>query len=263
MTTDSPPTEYAQWVDRYKELRTIARRLNGDVLPRYLSKRAFETCGRKLGLMQGDTLFFADMDHSSVLMDYCLHDYADEGGTAVSRYLADAQEDLPCDEYAVVKAMVESFYTLVLVGEVLAGVGAGVVDLLTGREYLLIDMGLSETAVKGLVIATRLLPYGDFVTTSGAPLPVDGETLVEIRDSILPQFETVDEGCVQTAADRRADWAAAIIRLCLNKEPSTRMEYRDIADEPVVCPVQRETRVGRNDPCPCGSGRKYKKCCGR
>jgi len=21
-------------------------------------------------------------------------------------------------------------------------------------------------------------------------------------------------------------------------------------------------KVGRNDPCPCGSGRKYKKCCG-
>ena len=22
------------------------------------------------------------------------------------------------------------------------------------------------------------------------------------------------------------------------------------------------TKVGRNDPCPCGSGRKYKQCCG-
>ncbi|HOJ35929.1 MAG TPA: SEC-C metal-binding domain-containing protein, partial [Clostridiales bacterium] len=22
-------------------------------------------------------------------------------------------------------------------------------------------------------------------------------------------------------------------------------------------------KVGRNDPCPCGSGLKYKKCCGR
>jgi uncharacterized protein YecA (UPF0149 family) len=22
-------------------------------------------------------------------------------------------------------------------------------------------------------------------------------------------------------------------------------------------------KVGRNDPCPCGSGKKYKKCCGR
>lgn len=26
--------------------------------------------------------------------------------------------------------------------------------------------------------------------------------------------------------------------------------------------VNRATKVGRNDPCPCGSGKKYKKCCG-
>jgi len=31
----------------------------------------------------------------------------------------------------------------------------------------------------------------------------------------------------------------------------------------VVAPVRRTTeKVGRNDPCPCGSGKKYKKCCG-
>ena len=29
-------------------------------------------------------------------------------------------------------------------------------------------------------------------------------------------------------------------------------------------PVQRTSKkVGRNDPCPCGSGKKYKHCCGR
>lgn len=28
-------------------------------------------------------------------------------------------------------------------------------------------------------------------------------------------------------------------------------------------PVRREAKIGRNDPCPCGSGKKYKKCCGR
>lgn len=27
--------------------------------------------------------------------------------------------------------------------------------------------------------------------------------------------------------------------------------------------VSEETKIGRNDPCPCGSGKKYKKCCGR
>ena len=27
--------------------------------------------------------------------------------------------------------------------------------------------------------------------------------------------------------------------------------------------VVKPPKVGRNDPCPCGSGKKYKKCCGR
>jgi uncharacterized protein len=27
-------------------------------------------------------------------------------------------------------------------------------------------------------------------------------------------------------------------------------------------PMQRERKIGRNDPCPCGSGKKYKRCCG-
>ena len=26
-------------------------------------------------------------------------------------------------------------------------------------------------------------------------------------------------------------------------------------------PVVKKTKVGRNDPCPCGSGKKYKQCC--
>ena len=27
--------------------------------------------------------------------------------------------------------------------------------------------------------------------------------------------------------------------------------------------VREEPKIGRNDPCPCGSGKKYKKCCGK
>ncbi len=32
---------------------------------------------------------------------------------------------------------------------------------------------------------------------------------------------------------------------------------------PASIPQQSHPKVGRNDPCPCGSGKKYKKCCGR
>jgi len=30
----------------------------------------------------------------------------------------------------------------------------------------------------------------------------------------------------------------------------------------VQAPVRNENKIGRNDPCTCGSGKKYKKCCG-
>jgi preprotein translocase subunit SecA len=42
------------------------------------------------------------------------------------------------------------------------------------------------------------------------------------------------------------------------------MEYSSTdGEEKKKQPIRRENKVGRNDPCPCGSGKKYKKCCGK
>ncbi|MDR3340000.1 MAG: preprotein translocase subunit SecA [Candidatus Symbiothrix sp.] len=38
---------------------------------------------------------------------------------------------------------------------------------------------------------------------------------------------------------------------------------RDTREQPITAPIRIEKTVGRNDPCPCGSGKKYKNCCGR
>jgi uncharacterized protein YecA (UPF0149 family) len=36
-----------------------------------------------------------------------------------------------------------------------------------------------------------------------------------------------------------------------------------LREDAVAEPIRREQpRIGRNDPCPCGSGEKYKNCCG-
>ena len=37
----------------------------------------------------------------------------------------------------------------------------------------------------------------------------------------------------------------------------------EVSQEEKSRPVRTGPKVGRNDPCPCGSGKKYKKCCGR
>lgn len=43
--------------------------------------------------------------------------------------------------------------------------------------------------------------------------------------------------------------------------PISPMDY--IGDIGVTMPIIAEKKPGRNDPCPCGSGKKYKNCCGR
>lgn len=50
-------------------------------------------------------------------------------------------------------------------------------------------------------------------------------------------------------------------------EEQAAAKRKDEGEEPLPdTPVEQATTsrvAGRNDPCPCGSGRKYKKCCGK
>jgi len=71
-----------------------------------------------------------------------------------------------------------------------------------------------------------------------------GENEVKDRETILA-----------AAPDKIADWVVILNEWRLaNTQP-----LQDI--DPRVVTVPRK-KVGRNDPCPCGSGKKYKKCCG-
>ena len=58
-----------------------------------------------------------------------------------------------------------------------------------------------------------------------------------------------------TAPDTIADWVVILNEWRLaNHRPTQSIDPRG-------APASRK-KVGRNDPCPCGSGKKYKKCCG-
>lgn len=48
------------------------------------------------------------------------------------------------------------------------------------------------------------------------------------------------------------------------KEHEAELKAEQAGQMPKVETVVHEgPRIGRNDPCPCGSGKKYKKCCGK
>ena len=77
-------------------------------------------------------------------------------------------------------------------------------------------------------------------------------------------LENDTEGTVEFRAEYTAGG-----RFCNHHERSRFVKEPDgwkfldgemVGEKPVV---REEPKVGRNDPCPCGSGKKYKKCCGK
>lgn len=61
--------------------------------------------------------------------------------------------------------------------------------------------------------------------------------------------------------DAQADWLYNLEEWDKHLTPERRKElYKEQKSSKTVV---KGTKIGRNDPCPCGSGKKYKKCCGR
>ncbi len=60
--------------------------------------------------------------------------------------------------------------------------------------------------------------------------------------------------------DAKADWLYEMEEWDTLLTPERRKElYRE---QKASGTVVKDKKIGRNDPCPCGSGKKYKKCCG-
>ena len=86
------------------------------------------------------------------------------------------------------------------------------------------------------------------------------------------QIETMDENTVVkieidpeklywNMVEAKAEWLYSLPQWDAILTPEKRKElYRD---QKASGTVRNEQKVYPNDPCPCGSGKKYKKCCGR
>jgi hypothetical protein len=78
-------------------------------------------------------------------------------------------------------------------------------------------------------------------------LPSPQETASSTRTAVSQVPQDADSRSQELPVGRSLDWEKS--PLAANRAPTD--------------PLSRAARVGRNEPCPCGSGKKYKKCCGK
>lgn len=92
--------------------------------------------------------------------------------------------------------------------------------------------------------------------------PTSAEVLRPIyllgADKVSPEEEVLTE-TPQQREELSKQIPASVARLYRFWQPYRRA----VAKRTIGASFQREhTKVGRNEPCPCGSGKKFKKCCG-
>ena len=91
------------------------------------------------------------------------------------------------------------------------------------------------------------------------------DPIVEFRNESYDMFNAMSEAiCEETSKlilTVRIRREEDIKREQVAKVTSENVGGGDVKGRTVV--KTKSQKVGRNDPCPCGSGKKYKKCCGR
>ncbi len=134
--------------------------------------------------------------------------------------------------------------------------------------------GLAEAPTAEALMRSRYSAYvlenGEYLTrtwhprTRPADLGLDDGTTWHGLTVIDTSGGGVDdqEGIVEfTAACRVKNVPGNLHEISEFVREGGRWFYVD-GDPPKKQPVKKAKKVGRNDPCPCGSGRKYKRCCG-
>ena len=130
-------------------------------------------------------------------------------------------------------------------------------------EQLLAD---PDTEVKGTVkeLAEK---YGQDIMTMTGFLDGINDSLVEpnpiddMEEDTVVSLKFDKEMLYKNMVAAKADWLYELPQW----EPIFSEEKRKelYMEQKKSGTIVKGPKIGRNDPCPCGSGKKYKKCCGR
>jgi hypothetical protein len=259
----------------YHRLREVSRSLHNRLI-KQIPKPVLTSSAERLGLLSPgpgrhgeEILLLEDEYEISVLMDYCLYHGRQDGQTVIDRALTADPPPARSDKRLLLQAMQAARFSVFAVEEITPGIGVQVLDLLRDEALFLVDIGFSETATPGLVLAGNIISLPELSMTTGAMLPVDRTIVEDLLQHLPSRFSTATVGQFrQLSANDQSELAGFVTHACLAGGAASHVEAKDVKTS-LRPPRAHGTgqkaarRHPRNAPCPCGSGQKYKRCCGR
>ena len=121
-------------------------------------------------------------------------------------------------------------------------------------DYFLIEKGIYEQLLSNPDEVVR-----GTVKELAEKYNVDVMTMVGFLDGINDGYDL--ETLYKNMVDAKADWLYELPQWNnIFSEEKRKELYKEQKKSGTVV---KGPKIGRNDPCPCGSGKKYKYCCGR
>ena len=250
-------------VERYKRLRSLGKDLNHRMV-QTIPRETLHAVGEAIGILHQGVLVFATEDMSGVLVDCCLYDWPLEGKSRVQQYAETRTLAPGSDEHELLQAYLHAEYRILVPQARWRGAGVHFADAFSEDQFFVMDIGLSQSSLDPkMALATRIIPLGAYWMTGGVGLPMTEEARETAYRRLAAEGVLVDG----TVTDRRR-MALVTVRACLETGAAEHVAYEDPGghargnDTAGHAPRRAVPAPGRNDPCHCGSGKKYKKCCG-
>lgn len=141
------------------------------------------------------------------------------------------------------------------------------------NEYFQVEKGIYEQLLTNPdeevkeTVKELAEKYGQDILTMVGFLDGINDSLKEANPIETMSEDTVvsltfdKEKLYKNMVDAKADWLYGLAQWdeIFDKETQKQLYL----EQKKSGTIRKEKKIGRNDPCPCGSGKKYKKCCGR
>ena len=144
------------------------------------------------------------------------------------------------------------------------------------KDPMIFDILIDNLRNKDQLAPSYLVDYGDkkalrymYEAFDSTPTPsssalMEGQLIIELEDAIKSlggKLNDSQERKYKSVIKQRDDFVKTIDRF----ESDTGMSFVDMLTDSIMdsrsSNLNKNPKIGRNESCPCGSGKKYKKCC--